>query len=127
MDGTWNVSERLERLTHGRGIEEFEVYVASGKHTPGVNEREVGLLRRYKGKEEKQRGYWYSLNEGVAVGGNLKMLESWVQGRLTNIYVCRKCDVVEVRKKRLDLHDLINHSMYTFVCKKCDFEGSISI
>lgn len=60
--GTWNNNEGLERITYGREIEYFEVYIAT--NTSGENERGVGVLKKFKVKQGKDVNSWYSSSRG---------------------------------------------------------------
>lgn len=57
----------------------------------GENEREVGWLRRNRGKQEKRDDACYSLNEGVSISGHLANVDYWVQGKLKSNLFCDEC------------------------------------
>lgn len=117
VKGGWNGTSGMERLTFGRGIEQFRLYFA--KATSGVNRREVGLIRQNKKNVGKKDDNFYSLNEGIAVMGKLNHVEKWMQNRLCSNVLCPHCGKVFLSEGRMELHRLGEESDFNFKCREC--------
>lgn len=121
--GGWNESNGIERLTYGRDIEEYRIYFA--KATTGVNPRQAGVLRVPIKKVGKKDGEFYSLNEGVAVAGQINNVDSWMQNRVSDNVMCEECGKVFSGDGRLKLHMLGEHSKFEFKCGDCGVVGNV--